>query len=543
MLEFNKVANSYVIKNKVINSVVGTYVCMIFLVLPLCYHKYYFDLTKFKYKVYYIAAIGTAILLLAVQLIFCGGIKKCKRIIFTVPDILALLFYTSILISTIFSRYRYEAFWGNEGNWMGLFFTTVIFATYWFIARGLKFQRWYLELFLVAGLLVSCLGIAHYFGIDILGFKKNLQEQQKNIFVSTIGNINQYTAYLAMPVAISCALFATSEKVKATIWYYACMVVFFVALILGISDNAYLTLGALFLLLPFYLFSKKAWIKRYYVIVVTFITVVWALKIFEYEKHGVMSMDSVFTAWGAERINVFVILVLWAFVTIMYLVDYIRIRTSKRLRFDLKEGRKLRYCWMVTISVMAVIFIGMLIDVNLFGDTERYGAIGGYLYFSDEWGSLRGWAWKAGIRSYREFSLFQKLFGYGPETFGIIMINQHWEEMRRTTQQTFLTVHNQYIQYLVTIGVLGVLAYLGMCITFIYWMVKKSGHNKKYVIPIAYALICYCAQDIVNFDTPLVAPILWTLVFVGISGCRRFNTNVNEEYGYEENETPDKDKQ
>ena len=61
---------------------------------------------------------------------------------------------------------------------------------------------------------------------------------------------------------------------------------------------------------------------------------------------------------------------------------------------------------------------------------------------------------------YRDFPLSHKLFGHGPDTFGVITVQNFWDDMLNTTSQKYENVHNEYLQYLVTIGAVGLTAYL-----------------------------------------------------------------------------------
>ena len=62
-------------------------------------------------------------------------------------------------------------------------------------------------------MIVCLLGILHFFNLDPLGFKKEISQDDYSIFVSTIGNINTYTAYLALPMGASAVMFATEKNI------------------------------------------------------------------------------------------------------------------------------------------------------------------------------------------------------------------------------------------------------------------------------------------------------------------------------------------
>ncbi len=506
-------------ENNITDIITGIFMLAMLAVFPLYFHNDYLDLVDVKYRFYYINVFATAILVLLVHLIFklrgSNMPKYRKQLLGT--DRAMLLFWMVFLISTLLSDYKYEAFWGNEGTWVGLFLVTVFFISYLCITRNLKFRKWYLEVFLVSGMLVCLLGIAHFFYLDPLHMKVYLNEIQKKHFVSTFGNINQYTAYVALFMAVSATLFATSETWMSRIWHYICMVVSFIAIILGISDNGYLSTFALLSLLPLYLFLRKDWSRRYAMILATYATVMAVLGLFLSCYQGrMMSLTSLFTPLAASGMLGYVAMSLWLITSLWYLWDY-RKKDSKHKNGN-AQSPVLRYVWSGILIIFAMIFTGVLIDINIGGNAGRYGALGNYLLLTDSWGNNRGWAWKTGLKIFSQFQWKDKLFGYGPETFYVLMVTRFWEEMTSVTGLKFMCAHNQFIQYLVTTGILGLLSYLGLMVTLIRQMVKRSSKNKVWVMPIVFALVCYNVQNFVNFDSMLVTPVFWTLIYLGLTG-------------------------
>ena len=58
---------------------------------------------------------------------------------------------------------------------------------------------------------VAVTGYTDYFRMDLLGFKSmEVGNPAADIFTSTMGNVNTYTGFLALPVGVAAALFAVS---------------------------------------------------------------------------------------------------------------------------------------------------------------------------------------------------------------------------------------------------------------------------------------------------------------------------------------------
>ena len=88
----------------------------------------------------------------------------------------------------------------------------------------------------------------------------------------------------------------------------------------------------------------------------------------------------------------------------------------------------------------------------------------------------------------------------------------------------FDSAHNEYLQFFVTNGPLGLIAYLAIYITAFITIIKKAS-EKPAVIALMYGVICYSVQAIVNIGTPITIPIVLTFLYVALAGCRE---NVNK---------------
>ncbi len=93
------------------------------------------------------------------------------------------------------------------------------------------------------------------------------------------------------------------------------------------------------------------------------------------------------------------------------------------------------------------------------GNGQQYGILKDYLLIDDEWGTHRGYIWRIGIECYMKYSPLRKMFGSGPDTFGIVT-QSYYREMIERYYEIFDSAHNEYLQYLITIGIVGLFSYL-----------------------------------------------------------------------------------
>lgn len=520
----------------IISGVITVFLLFLTLVFPLIYHHSYVDILETKYYTYCVIVIGmlavTLVLALVMLFVDCkeyGGEHARDlfsrlapanwRKTFSAADGAVLIFWLISLISTLQSEYVFESFWGNEGRYTGLFLTTWYVAFYFVVSRFWKGKGWIIELFLASGMIMCVIGITDYFQLDILDFRGVIKPEQSTIFTSTVGNINTYTAYVAMVMGVSAAMFATVKGRWRALWYYVCMTVSFFAIIMGCSDNAYLAIGGMFIFLPFVLFKTRKGILRYVIMAATFAGVIqcidWLNQAF---PDMVIGLDSLFKVLVDLPFLLGIVAVLALLAAGMYWILYRSQDGDAKKEEDL--GRWPVRIWSGLMIVCALVLCFMLYDANVAGNGERYGALSNYLVFGDHWGTNRGYIWRKSVELYRDFPILHKLFGYGPDTFGIITHFEAFADMVNVTGQVFDTAHNEYIQFLMTIGPIGTLAYLVFQIGTIREMVVNRMKN-PYLLACAAGALCYGCQALVNLNLPIATPMMWFLVSVGIGLGRR----------------------
>lgn len=516
-----------VITWKKVNGVVaGIFALILLVALPLVFRDYYFDILTVKYMFYYGTVILMTFVMLIVAIIFlcidgCSyhwGAAKIIKAGFSIKSIrksdwAMIAFLITVTISTLQSDYIYESFWGNEGRYMGMFLILLYGVSFFIIGHCLKFRQWYLDLFLAAGMIACIIGIMQFFKYDPIGFKDHIDMNQYNSFTSTIGNINTYTSYVALLSGMGSVLYSVEKNCYRRVWYLFVVIISLFALITGISDNAYLALIALFGLLPLYLFNCLGGLKKYMVLVsILFTEFQFIDSISQRYPDHVLKINGLFDVIVGYDKLLHLVVVLWAICIILFALNAYALK-KEVLRGENNIGR---WIWLGLIVMIAVAVVYVLYDANVADHADKYGALKKYLVFSDDWGTHRWYIWRIGMESYGKFPLHHKIFGYGPDTFGIITVRNYYDEMVSRYNEIFDSAHNEYLQYLITIGIAGLVAYLTLLFTSIMEMVRVS-KNRPVLIAITFAIICYGAQAAVNISVPIVAPVMVTLLMVGVA--------------------------
>lgn len=530
--------------SSVTNSIISFFLLVLVTVFPLIVHNSYFDILETKYMCFYLTVlIMLGVLLLAGLIMLFIDMKEFQgahakelfgklkpnrwKYTFSIADMAVFIFWLASVVSTLQSEYLYESFWGNEGRYSGLFLITLYVVLYFIISHFWRMNTWMFQCFLVSSLAVCLLGISDSFYMDLLHFRTHMKQDQFVIFVSTIGNINSYTAYVSVFMGLTTAMFTTAQNLRSSIWYYFCMVISFFAIILGSSDNAYLALGALFAFLPLIVFRKRTGIIRYFITLATFATVIQCIDfICQSIPDKVSGPESLFKVLVNLPGLPLLVIGLWIISGIIWYFF-----TKKEHTVSSSETHFLKACKILVALGFLAVFL-LLIDANILGHGARYGSLSTYLVFNDQWGTSRGFIWRKSLELFSHFPLSHKLFGFGPDTFGILTTKSAFKEMIAVTGQIFDTAHNEYLQYLLTIGPIALIAYLIFLINSCQHMARyvlKAFTTESTAVPYAtgclFAVICYGFQAFVNLNLPIITPFLWITLSMGIATVKKYTVH------------------
>lgn len=517
-------------------AVTAAFAVFLMTVFLLWCHYYYTDIMSFRYLLYWASALifsAVSLILMAVRrtkAAKCAGADEKnasgKMPIGTVvagwfrglalPWKILLTYYIVIVLSTVTSDYLYESFWGNEGRFTGLFLLSLYALTTVLIAKNWKSGPWILDVFCLGSLPVMIWGLTDFFNMDVFRFKAQyIADSAIRQFTSSIGNVNNYTAYVGIVLAVSAGLFCVTETLWKKIFYFAVLTLAFTALFTGQSDNAWISIGVIFAILPFRAFRTKKGVFSYVMVILAFLgAILWMRYISEtvpVRNHGQIDglIVHLIKIGGLKKL-------FWMEAVFCAIAGFFAYRAKTP---EMPKG--MVRLWGAFIALCAAGFCFVLYDANCAGHAERYAKLAQYLVFSDSWGTNRGIVWRISMHVYRELPFLKKLIGYGPETFGIVTY-AYREETIEYTRQYFDAAHNEYIQLLLTIGVLGVVSYIAFMLASIREMLK-SAERRPYIFAIAAGCIAYLSQASVNINLPIVAPILWLLIAVGL-GFRRMDT-------------------
>ena len=477
----------------------AAYLSAVFFGLPIVFDNYYFNITETKQVFFLLSSGFYLLLLLFARIVFPPDYGLAARRIAPHPAAYALLaLFVVSLVGALLGSYPGEAFWGVNNRYQGLL---TLFA-YALVVLALSLQRgelrWPERALLLAAVLAGLLGLINHFGVDPFGFFENLRASDRGRFLSTLGNADFYGSYIVIAFSVAFGWFLRAASPRGRVLSALTLAaVSFGALVSG-SDATALGLFAAALVFPLMLFSDPAAMRRY--------PLGWGLFLLCALVFGLLSARLPSVTYISAIASFFSRAVVSLPLIAVSLLMWLLLRAT---RADHLPARKRGYI-VVLLCVALVCFVTLLLLNTVWRDLPL-GGLSRYLHFSGSWGTDRGRIWAFTMRFYDSLPLPQKLFGAGP---GALF---HADAVRPLFEDAALdTAHNEYLQYLVTNGALGLVCYLAALVFAI-----RAGFRRSASSPVfrgfTAAVFAYAVQATVNIAQPVSTPLFFVLLGVLVS--------------------------
>lgn len=517
--------------------IVGIYVFIMFAVFPLFIVDKYYNVLKEKFYFFFYATLVAAVIVALSGLVGLFGragrkkqqekkpfLQKLSNGIrnlwcsLSLTDKFFFAFLLVTCISTVFSEWPYQAFWGNMGRYQGLLFYLTVGVAYILVTRFYRYKKIHLYAFVIAGVLVSLWGITDYFALDLFGFHQTMGNKFDLLpFSSSIGNINTLTGLLALYMGAAAVLCIASDK-----WYltFPAMFIFVAGMVGGTSDNAVLGVACVYALTPFFAFRTGKGIYRYIFMVAMLLL-----------GMGVMGLLTVMdTATATLATYPWMVGVMVRLSRDFYKLLLIGAAVFLAAGFLVKK----LYCgdeengtgpavkiWTVIFALGVLLAAGVFIMANTGHLPEALAPYEGILVFNEDWGTYRGYAWTRLFEFFGKFPFHKKLFGSGPETYSIFMAKNYYYEMQEVLGQIFDSPHSEPLQYLFTMGILGFVTYYGTVSAACVRGMKQGGTARVF----AFAVVAATAASLVNISVPITTPLVF--LSLAIAGSIKEDSEEN----------------
>lgn len=382
-----------------------------------------------------------------------------------------------------------------------------------YVAIFFIISRWYKPrakdfMWLGAGsIFISLIGIFQFFGMDFFTLWPTHLPQYRmdNLFNihlrTTLGNTNTVSVFTTLVVLITGFLFVRKKSKYQPLWLASSAITFWMFVIAGADSGMIGMIAAMLVAIPFVIQTAKMLGRT--LILASSWAAAYTIQVFLFETVTIQTRQaSTLLPFAAG------VIVLLAAGLILNL---------KGKEPDLDAPPK----WKLGVILIVLAIAAGLAGVELLGRPGADGIGGGVLYeareilhgrIRDEFGTNRIYIWRHALSIIPN----NPIIGTGPDTFHLAFPL----EAQGYLGESYFNAHNEYIQYLVTHGILGLVAYLLFVGAVIVKSVRKA-FSDPIITAVFIAFIGYLAQAFFNISHPIASQILWVLA--GILLSRRLN--------------------
>jgi len=406
-----------------------------------------------------------------------------------------MLFYAAVcLLSFLCSAYRETAWSGYRDWYMGALSQLIFVGIYFFVSREYTGTGAPLYLGEAALGLVALIGFGQKLGIDPLRLLSDYvpTDWGYSHMLSTVGNINWLCGYMAVVICLPVAGYLYSKpSIKRTLLYIISILGLALLCMQGSEIGIVIALACVGICL-FAGLRKSEFFERGLALTGGTLLVLALLG-------GGITLGDTMKTMPAEN-NIFYNIPWYAYLLAAVLMWVLRVIWGK-LPNKVKQPaiKSMLLLGSTTVAVVAFYSISKM-------------------QFNAAWGSGRGGLWTASVQGFLAGDWKQKLIGAGPDCFAeylyshldmgsILEMEGHW------SASIFANAHNEWLNTLVNLGILGVMAYLGI---FLCGVRRYRGMMLGVLV-----LGLYAVNSLVSFQQVMNAPVFFLVLGVCENRVRR----------------------
>lgn len=528
---------------RLMTGITSAFLLYMLVIYPLALHDHYFDITYTKYTVFKVGVILFAViwamgLVIVLTGINAGGMKgrhaggnvkvgtmdKLKAVICDGvygTDICMVLFFISGVMSFIMAEDKKNAFTGAQGRYCGLAFMILIFIMYIIVSARVSNMEKMWSLISMVFVLVSSvtfiIAILQNIGFDPFKLLDGINRKQRNIYVSTFGNIDIFGSFICIALPLFMGLYVTEKSNIKRIVYGIGVFAGFMAFIPANADVVFAGVGAAVITVLFATVYMER-VDRLFELVMLgsggYLGMVLLRKL-------VGTNGAKITGFNRLSEHLALLVIIFAVALFIRLIIQVYINRNKdeiyinKNKSEVYINKQKDRTGIKLIIVLAVVLISG-IAVIIYGRKNNLAMFD----FNDKWGSYRGYIWRRVTGLYGELPFVQKIFGHGNESIRSLMDERFYDEMLQVTGTVYDNAHNEYLQYLVTQGLFGMLSYGGVVVTAVIAGVKKI-KKSPYILGLLLAVVSYGVQAIFNVNQCITTPYMFIMTAMLIGMCRR----------------------
>lgn len=456
------------------------------------------------------------------------------------PPVLAdaalIAYWVLMLFSCLGAQDSQTAFFGITPRNNGFFFQSMYIISYFVISRGLTVKKKDTLCFAWGGALLGVACMLHFFGIDLYDIASVNGESYGGPFWPTktyrfmgpVGNVNLGSYILSAAAIIAAGLYINGisvKKDKRGIAMMVCFVLSFWAELNINTDAGIVAVAVAAVLIPAILCRSMEQLERMtHIYAAAMLLLLFNHSLVECKLRG-------------EHFGKTGLLLVFASLVCIVLAAAVRYANTKQ-KFQLSRKALTRIgCGFMALAIvggLALCYVVSAPDPTTVGPaagaikvTEKYDMrdksdtmlheLGQMMRgnFDNKFGHNRLFTWKRTLRLIK----LHPMLGIGPDNFKNFFAKYFHDEaveMFPSSNGGLDKAHNEFLDVLISNGILGLLAYLAFFGSLLYYAFRKSA-NKGLAPVFGIAVAAYMAHAFFGYQLPLHSPVMW--VMIGMLAC------------------------
>lgn len=515
----------------------GAWMFLMLAVLPLYFRDRYQEIGACKFQIFEWSS--KFLIVPAAVLLVLLGLWKWRKSLWDIwrdlsgMDWFVLAYAAANIVSFCLSGNRETAYTGVSGWSMGLRTQLFMAAAYFCISRLMPKHKIVLYGHFAASSAAFLLGVLHRFQIDPLGMYRGIDEVYFLQFLSTIGQATWFSSYVCVVFPVGLILYFRSRVPWQQFLLGIYCMLGFMTVVTQNSDSAFAAM--IFVLTGLFVLGCRSMerMERFLQILVMMLA---SFKIIGFFQFGfpdraieLGALPTFLTqspvTWGA------LIAVILLYIGFLFFQQGKTDEIGDAIA-EVPHAGKLRIL-MPSMLAAGVIGAAALIWLNTSGLLLRWfgwQSQNSYLLFDEKWGSNRGYNWSFAGKVFAELPPVSKLFGVGPDCFYPYCYGRsdYGSELRRFWGNMNLTnAHNEFLNLLICIGVVGTAVFAGMLVCAVIRYTKNSETHPLAAVG-ALAVLAYAAHNFFCYQQVCCTPFLFLLLGVSEYFVRNGRENGTE---------------
>ncbi len=426
----------------------------------------------------------------------CAGALRMQC---SVTDVCLLAYLIINAISFYVSGAGMEGIRGTNGWYVGFSTQALLIVFYFLCSRFYDDDLPLTEMIVAATTVVYGWGLLNRFSIEPIEMTYGSPE-----FISSMGNINWLCGYYAVLFPIVPGAYLLARTKRARILYGGASVITLAFGLVEGSESAYVAMAAVLLFLLWQVRGREEQLLRYMELILILCGSAQVMRIIRLLLPEALNISSRMVDLMLGNLT----LIVGICVAIVYAVW-----KSKALSQQLRGKIADRMSCLVVIAALLVL-AGYL--VLLIVNTRMGGALStsGALFFDGAWGNSRGTTWMIGLAAYVTLPIVNKWIGIGPDLFAeYIDLIPRLTEMKEAAfgPNRLTNAHNEFLTLLVTVGKLGLAAWLGALLTSMVRSVREAGSDLQGAV-YAACIIGYMSNNFFSFQQIENLPFIYLIL-------------------------------